>query len=68
MFGVLESFAGVGAVLGAIVAIRWRPARPLRTGMLLVLAWPMQDLVFAGGAPLALVCVCAFATGFGFSL
>jgi MFS family permease len=28
----------------------------------------VQDLVFAVGAPLALVCVCAFATGFGFSL
>ena len=68
VFGVLESFAGVGAVLGAIVAIRWRPARPLRAGMLLVLAWPVQDLVFAVGAPLALVCVSAFATGFGFSL
>jgi MFS family permease len=68
VFGVLESFAGVGAVLGAIAAIRWRPARPLRAGMLLVLAWPVQDLVFAVGAPLALVCVCAFATGFGFSL
>jgi hypothetical protein len=28
----------------------------------------VQDLVFAAGAPLALVVVCAFATGFGFSL
>jgi len=36
--------------------------------MLLVLAWPVQDGVFALGAPLALVVVCAFATGFGFSL
>ena len=44
--------------------------RPVRCspGMLLVLAWPVQDGVFALGAPLALVVVCAFATGFGFSL
>jgi MFS family permease len=68
VFGVLESIAGVGAVCGALAGLRWRPAHPLRAGMLLVLAWPVQDLVFALGAPLALVVVCAFATGFGFSL
>jgi MFS family permease len=68
VFGLLESVAGVGAVIGAAVALRWRPARPLRAGMLLVLAWPVQDIVFAFGAPLAVVVVFAFATGFGFSL
>jgi MFS family permease len=68
VFGVLESVAGLGAVVGAIIGVRWKPARPLRAGMLLVLAWPVQDGVFALGAPLALVVVCAFATGFGFSL
>ena len=68
VFGVLESVAGVGAVVGALVGVRWRPARPLRAGLLLVLAWPVQDGVFALGAPLPLVVVCAFATGFGFSL
>ena len=36
--------------------------------MLLVLAWPVQDGLFALGARCALVVVCAFATGFGFSL
>jgi hypothetical protein len=55
-------------VLGALVGLRWRPARPLRAGMLLVLAWPVQDGLFALGAPLPAVVVCALATGFGFSL
>ncbi|MGZ4251528.1 MAG: MFS transporter [Solirubrobacteraceae bacterium] len=68
VFGVLESVAGVGAVLGAFTGLRWRPARPLRAGMLLVLVWPVQDGIFALGAPLPLVVVCAFGTGFGFSL
>ncbi len=68
VFGLLESVAGVGAVVGAIIGVRWKPSRPLRAGMLLVLAWPVQDGVFALGAPLALVVVCAFGTGFGFSL
>ena len=68
VFGLLESAAGVGAVCGALVAVVWRPARPLRLGLLLVLAWPVQDAAFALGAPLALVTVCAAATGFGFAL
>jgi hypothetical protein len=68
VFGLLEGVAGAGAVLGALVGLAWRPARPLRAGMLLVLAWPVQNGVLALGAPLALVIACAFATGFGLSL
>ena len=68
VFGLLESIAGVGAVIGAVLALRWRPRCPLRAGLLLVLAWPVQDAPFALGAPLELVAVLAFATGFGFSL
>jgi MFS family permease len=68
VFGLLESVAGVGAVLGAVVGVRWKPRRPLRAGMLLVLAWPIQDGLFALGRPVAVVVGCAFATGFGFSL
>jgi MFS family permease len=68
VFGLLESVAGVGAVCGAIAGLSWRPRRPLAAGMLLVLAWPVQDGLFALGAPLELVVVCAFGSGFGFSL
>ena len=68
VFGVLESVAGVGAVCGALAGLTWHPARPLRAGLLLVLAWPLQNAVFSLGAPLAVVIACAFATGFGFSL
>lgn len=68
VFGLLESVAGLGAVVGAVIGLRWRPARPLMTGMLLVLAWPVQDGVFALGAPLWLVVPCAFVSGFGFAL
>jgi MFS family permease len=67
-FGVLESVAGAGAVIGAVVALRWRPARPLLVGLLLVMAWPLQVASFALGVPLAVVIAAAFATGFGFSL
>ncbi len=68
VFGVLESVAGVGAICGGVVALAWRPSRPVAVGLLLILAWPVQDIVFALGAPLAAVIVCALATGFGWSL
>jgi MFS family permease len=68
VFGLLESIAGVGAVAGALAGLSWRPDRPLRAGLLMVLAWPLQDIVFVLGAPLAAVVPFAFVTGFGFSL
>jgi predicted MFS family arabinose efflux permease len=68
VFGLLETVAGLGAVVGAVIGLRWRPARPLLTGMLLVLAWPVQNGAFALGAPLPLVAACTFAGGFGLSL
>jgi MFS family permease len=68
LFGILESLTGVGAVLGAAVGLRWRPERPLVMGMLLILFWPLNDLAFALGAPLALVCVSSLALGVGWAL
>jgi MFS family permease len=37
VFGLLEALAGAGAVCGSLLAIWWRPARPLRMGLLLAL-------------------------------
>jgi MFS family permease len=68
VFGLLEGLAGAGAVCGALVGLRWRPARPLFAGLLLALAWPVMAGSFALHAPLAVVVVFALATGFSFSL
>ncbi len=68
VFGLLEALGGLGAVFGAVAGFGWRPARPLLVGTVLVLAWPVQDGLFALGAPLEAVSVAAFGTGFGFSL
>jgi predicted MFS family arabinose efflux permease len=68
VFGVLESAAGGGAVLGALLGIRWRPRRPMVVGLLLTLIWPIQTLAFAAASPLAVVIVLAFGAGLGFTL
>ena len=68
VFGWVEVVGGLGAVAGSLIGIRWRPRRPLLVGLLLSLIWPLQSVVFAVGAPLALVVVAALATGYGFSL
>ena len=58
----------LGAVIGALVGIRWRPEHPLRVGLLMVLVWPMMAAALALTAPLPVVIVFSFATGFAFSL
>ncbi len=68
VFGVLEGVVGAGAVCGSAAALWWRPRRPLRAGLLLVLAWPLLNTALALTAPLAVLVVMAFATGVGFSL
>lgn len=68
IFGLLEAVAGAGAVIGAVVGLRWRPARPLRTGLLLVLAWPLEGLALSLHAPVPVVTVIGLVSGFGWSL
>ncbi|HWE32728.1 MAG TPA: MFS transporter [Solirubrobacteraceae bacterium] len=68
VFGVLESVGGLGAVMGALAGIRWRPEHPLRVGLVMVLVWPMMAAALALTAPLAIVIVLSLATGFAFSL
>jgi predicted MFS family arabinose efflux permease len=68
IFGLLVSVAGGGAVLGALIGIRWRPRRPLLAGLALTLVWPVEMIALAGAAPLAAVLVLGVAGGLGFSL
>jgi MFS family permease len=68
VFGVLESVAGAGAVVGALLGMRWRPRRPMVIGLALTLLWPLETLAFAAASPLAVVMVLAFGAGLGFTL
>jgi MFS family permease len=55
--GLIASAEGLGGVLGAAVAIRYRPRRPLRAGFLTLLLMPLW--AFAYVWPAALVAVIA---------
>jgi MFS family permease len=68
VFGLLEAAMGVGAVCGGLAGLAWRPARPLRAGLVLVLVWPVQTALFALGAPLALIVLLTFSSGVGWAL
>jgi MFS family permease len=67
VFGVLESVTGAGALAGALFGLRWRPRRPMVSGLLMVLGWPLDCIAFALGPPLAVVVVLSFVAGFGFA-
>ncbi len=60
LFGVLESVAGAGAVAGALAGIRWRPRRPIVTGLMLALAGPLAA-AFGARTVLGIGSVLAFA-------
>jgi MFS family permease len=68
MFGLLVTMVGVGTFAGAILGLRWRPRRPLRTAFLVALAWPASLAAFAIGAPLALVLVAMVCAGVAIAL
>lgn len=58
--GVVQA---VGSIGGGMVALRWRPARPLGSAVAVSLLMVPYLLLFAAGAPLWLVAVAALAVG-----
>ena len=67
-YGVLSTLIGAGALTGALIAARARPREPLRTGLLLLLAWPMYGCALALGAPFWTAAPLAIAIGAGWAL
>jgi hypothetical protein len=58
--GVVQA---VGSIVGGLVALRWRPARPLAAGLAVGLLMVPYLVVFAAGGPLWLVCALALLVG-----
>ncbi|MEA2481323.1 MAG: hypothetical protein QOJ07_3245 [Thermoleophilaceae bacterium] len=63
-YGVCSALFGGGTVVGALVAVRLRPSRPMRSALIATLGWPPALFAFAVGAPLPVVyAACALAGG-----
>jgi MFS family permease len=59
---------GVGSILGAAVALRWHPLKPLMTQFALLALYAAAPLLVAAGAPLPVIVGAAIIGGVGFSI
>lgn len=68
LFGWLAASVGLGTACGSLLALRWRPDRPLVSGLLLVVPFCLTLPAFALGLPLPLVLGFAVVGGVGNAL
>jgi len=67
-YGVLASALGAGTIAGAVIAMRWRPRRPMLAAFVMNLGWPAAIAVFAAGAPRGPLVALFVLAGCGLSL
>ncbi|MFE9424545.1 MFS transporter [Kitasatospora sp. NPDC006697] len=67
VYGLLSAVYGVGTVVGGLVAIRFKPARPLAAGSLAMLAAPLYPLGIALDLPVPLLACCLLIAGAGYT-
>jgi MFS family permease len=68
LWGWVASSVGLGMAAGALLALRWRPRRPLLIGILSSMPFGWVLFAFALGAPFALVLALAVWAGIGLAL
>jgi hypothetical protein len=68
VYGVLTALDGAGTLIGSLIAFRWQPAYPIRTGFVWSLLWPVAIVAFALGAPLVAAAPLFVAGGVGIAL
>ncbi|HEY4997123.1 MAG TPA: MFS transporter [Solirubrobacteraceae bacterium] len=68
VYGIVEAALGFGTILGSLAGVLWRPRFPIRTGMLLILLWPVTSILYALGLTLALVIPTTIIAGAGVAL
>jgi MFS family permease len=64
-FGLLNCALGAGTVAGGLLAIRYKPARPLAAGAVAMLLYPLYPLGIVLGWPVWLLAAAQFAVGAG---
>jgi MFS family permease len=68
LWGWVAASVGLGTATGALVALRWRPRRPVLTGIVTTIPFGGLLLAFALGAPLEFVLALGVGSGVGLSL
>jgi hypothetical protein len=68
IWGWIAASVGLGTAAGSLLALRWRPARPLWVGILAVMPFGWALLAFALGMPLAIVLPLTVCSGAGLAL
>jgi MFS family permease len=59
-WGLILTFGGIGGVLGGVVALRWRPERPLLVSHAVIILITGYVLFFVPPAPVPLLAVASF--------
>lgn len=67
-YGVVSSMFGAGAVVGGLIAMRVRPARPLIVGALAVSTFTLCPLTTAFDLPVPVICGGFLIAGAGFAI
>ena len=67
-YGVVFASFGAGMLLGAVLGLRLRPARPMVAALVACMPWPVAFTAFALGLALPLVMAFAAVAGVGFAL
>jgi MFS family permease len=68
VFGFANAAWGTGTVSGALVASRWKPARPMLAGMVAAVPWPACIALYAAGPPVAVTYAGMTAAGLGIGM
>jgi MFS family permease len=67
-WSVLVSMFGAGAIVGGLLALRWRPKRPLLTSCVAAIPYGSQTLAMGLHLPWQALAVVSFVTGVGLSI
>jgi MFS family permease len=65
VYGLVQAVWGAGTLAGTVIAARWRPRYPMRTGMLWTLPWTPSFVALALGAPIGVLIASTVFAGVG---
>ena len=68
VWGAILASSGLGSVAGGLIALRYRPSRPLVACVITPLPWALQYVLLAVGAPAWAIAPASFAGGVGLAV